>query len=142
MKQPILFQSHVVDFEDIREQLDIEVLSEMDGSLSSTYTHYLYHYLRHASYEQIIDLHQVMRGMFDVEMRGMRYTQLNVPVVVDLETGEAFQVRNVDYSPTKGAIMSVLVEDGAELRFIYNKGLYVPEGSYGTTLKILNDGWV
>lgn len=142
MLQPILFQSRAVDLSVLVDYLDEHVLHSMVGPLSSTDAHLLHLYVRYATGEYLDHLQQIMYNEFQIDLKSLEYRQFPVPVALDCETGETFVIRSVDYSPSRQAIMNVLVEDGADLRYIYNKDVYAPEGRYCATLKILNDGWV
>ena len=142
MKQPILFQSRAVDLSALVDYLDDDVLNEIDGIPCSTDAQYFQLYLYVCSPANLQEIQQIMYNEFQIDLKSLEYRQFPVPVVLNCETGETFQIRCVDYSSSRQAIMSVLVEDGEDLRYIYNKDVYVPEGRYGATLKILNDGWV
>lgn len=143
MKQPILFQTRAVDFEEIVKDLDVELCEKLEVEHVTTPTHFLYRYLKAADYDQLSDFYWILFIKHDINLRSMRYTNLDVPVAVDLETGEAYPIVCVEYSHINRKIMYVLVHKDGELQYIYNKELnYYSENSYGTTLKILNDGWV
>ena len=142
-KQPILFQSRVIDLEEIKQYMDKALVEDLNGEGFFSPAHYLAAYDLAAGYnDSHFSFVDFMKIHFDIAINKLKYGRLPRPMALDARTGELYQAISVDYSST-GIVTSIIAREGDHIKYVYND---LPQTSHiqeerKKDLVMLHDGW-
>lgn len=144
MKQPILFQSRVIDLAEIESKL-VNVASKYIYDISNAFT--LFQFIDKSTYAEYMLLEHVMKE-FGIYIPELKYKRLERPYALDKLTGEIRPVSNIEYTHA-GKLDGVIVytsdtgigevefwtdSKSPEIRFASSKRRIAD-------IEILHDGW-
>lgn len=142
-KQPIVFQSRVIDLAEIMEHLDSAIVADLKEFGNLTDSQFLATYIFSCSLETYINLSMCMQDMLNLDLESFKYGKLPRPLALDMCSGELHQIASIDYNRS-GEVSSVIVRDGDALKYIYNaipEHSWIPPEALKTELQIMYDGW-
>lgn len=146
MKQPILFQSRVIDLAEIFSKLTERPGTE--GIVISTPAYTLYEYYTSLGSKCKKAFCELMQSEYGITFEKWHYMSLARPYIVDLENGNIVPAINIDYM-LDGRLHQVIGgvdngEGGIKFTYLTSKGSPLASLSHHkvTDIAILHDGWV
>lgn len=142
-KQPILFQSRIIDLADIKKHMDSELVEDLNGEGFFSPAHYLASYDLAAGYNATyLTFVDFMKKHFDIDITKLKYGKLPRPLALDNRTGDLYQVVSTEYNRA-GIVTSIIAREGDTIKYIYND---LPQTNYvadsrKTELVLFYDGW-
>lgn len=146
-KQPIVFQSRVIDLVDLEEKLKSGyVWGRMEEN--EFFSHAA---LLHAYFVRFIDedpdgyiqFSKELKDAIGVDFSEGRYGKLPRPLALDNRTGDLYQVVSVDYN-REGIVTSIIAREGDTIKYIYNdlpQTAHITGMAHKTDLILMHDGW-
>lgn len=142
-KQPIVFQSRVIDLAAIADELDSNILKSCEKYGVFSDAHMLAAYELKTDSFQWDELVNLMEDKYGINLEYAKYDKLPRPLALDMCSGELHQIASIDYNRS-GEVSSVIVRDGDALKYIYNaipEHSWIPPEALKTELQIMYDGW-